>query len=155
MAESRRKNMIVAAVLATAAVALAGCAGHGGGSNAPASSSPAAAPSTSVTLMSPDQRALAILDDILQGDFTAATANFDVQMKHLTPKDLANAWRTYQEAFGKYQSHGAPADVQRGELTVVNIPLQMERMPGEFRVTFHPDGTVAGLFLLKVGVPIP
>jgi Protein of unknown function (DUF3887) len=72
----------------------------------------------------------------------------------LTPEDLSSSWTTYQEAFGKYQSHGAPQDVPLGELTVVNTPLQMERQPGEFRVTFHPDQTVAGLFFLKAGTPV-
>lgn len=74
--------------------------------------------------------------------------------QQLTPEALASTWTTYQEAFGKYLSHGAPQDVLLGELTVVNVPLQMEKEPGEFRVTFHPDATVAGLYFLKTGVPV-
>jgi hypothetical protein len=97
-----------------------------------------------------------MLDAIIRGDFATATAHFDSLMQQkLTPDELASSWATYQEAFGNYQSHGNPQDVPRGDLTVVNIPLQMARIPGEFRVTFHKDGTVAGLYFLKTGVPVP
>jgi hypothetical protein len=114
-----------------------------------ASSSAAAAPSQD------DPLALQILDAITRGDFPTATAGFDSQMKQkLTPQDLSSSWTTYQQAFGTYQSHGDPQDVAMGELTVVNIPLQMQTQPGEFRVTFHPDQTVAGLFFLKAGTPV-
>ena len=63
--------------------------------------------------------------------------------------------RPNQQQFGPYQSHGDPQDVQRGDITVVNVPLQMEREPGQFRLSVHPDGTIAGLFFLKEGVPVP
>lgn len=105
---------------------------------------------------SPDQLALATLDHIVQGDNAAATAHFDQTMADmLSAPALGQAWITYQELLGAYQSHGDPDDVQRGELTVVNIPLQMERAPGQFRLTVHPDGSVAGLYFLKDGVPVP
>lgn len=114
-----------------------------------ASSPAAAAPSQD------DQLALQILDAITRGDFQAAATGFDSQMKQkLTPQDLSSSWTTYQQAYGTYQSHGDPQDVAVGALTVVSIPLQMQTQPGEFRVTFHPDQTVAGLFLLKAGTPV-
>lgn len=38
-------------------------------------------------------------------------------------------------------------------VTVVNVPLQMQQQPGQFRVSFRDkDGKVAGLFFLKTGV---
>jgi hypothetical protein len=40
-------------------------------------------------------------------------------------------------------------------MTVVNVPLHMEKQLSEFRVTFHPDGTVAGRYLLRPGLPVP
>ncbi len=104
----------------------------------------------------PDQLALSILDDIVRGDDTAVTAGFDKTMQSALPADaLGQAWTTYQQTLGPYQSHGAPQDVQRGELTVINVPLQMEHEPGQFRLTVHPDGTIAGLYFLKQGVPVP
>jgi hypothetical protein len=128
---------------------------HGSHGNTAASSTSATAASPTAAPSQDDQLALQVLDAVVRGDFDAATARFDPYMKgKLPPPDLSAAWTTYQEAFGKYQSHGGPQDVPLGDLTVVNIPLQMERQPGEFRVTFHPDQTVAGLWFLKPGTPV-
>ncbi|MFE9636709.1 DUF3887 domain-containing protein [Streptomyces sp. NPDC006463] len=115
-------------------------------------SSPAA-PSPAQTQY--DRIATQTLDDIVNGNFTAATAHFDTTVRKLLPPDaLASAWETYQDGFGRYQSHGAPKDLAFGEFTVVNVPLSMERKPGEFRVTFHKDGSIAGLYFLGTGAPI-
>jgi hypothetical protein len=104
----------------------------------------------------PDQVALATLDNVVSGDDAAASAPFDATMRSmLSAKALGQAWTTYQQRFGAFQSHGDPEDVPRGDLTVVNVPLQMARQPGQFRLTVHPDGTIAGLYFLKEGVPVP
>jgi len=68
---------------------------------------------------------------------------------------LQQSWELYQQVFGAYQSHGAPENIQRGDVTVVNVPLQMTRRPGQFRLTVQPDGSVASLTFLKEGVPVP
>lgn len=130
------------AVLGTLAISTSAC----GGADTPPVSAAG----------SPDELALATLDQIVQGDNAAATAHFDQTMTDmLSAPALGQAWITYQQLLGTYQSHGDPQDVQRGELTVVNVPLQMEHTPGQFRLTVHPDGTVAGLYFLKEGVPVP
>lgn len=106
--------------------------------------------------VTPDQVALATLDGIVRGDYPAAAAPFDSRMQKMLPaKALGQAWSTYEQTFGGYQSHGDPEDVPCGELTVVNIPLQMAHRPGQFRVSVHPDGSVSGLYFLKEGVPVP
>lgn len=111
---------------------------------------------SATTRQSPDEVARATLDDIIQGDDTGVTARFDPTMQSaLSAQALGQAWTNYQQALGSYQSHGDPQDVQRGDLTVVNMPLQMEREPGQFRLTVHPDGTIAGLYLLRQGVAVP
>jgi hypothetical protein len=124
-------------------------------SSAPSTAS--SAPTTTAAGHQYDQQALQILDAIVRGDFSGATAHFDSPMKAtVTPEVLASDWATYQQQFGKYESHGDPEDVARDDLTVVNIPLEMAVMRGQFRVTFHnTDGTVAGLYFLKAGVPVP
>ncbi|MEU9182656.1 DUF3887 domain-containing protein [Streptomyces sp. NPDC048550] len=102
-----------------------------------------------------DRTATQTLDAIVDGNFAAATAHSDATLrKVLTPEALAGAWKTYQATFGRYRSHGDPKDVAVGEYTVVSVPLRMEREAGEFRVSFHKDGSVAGLWLLEPGVPI-
>jgi hypothetical protein len=109
-----------------------------------------------VVVVAPDQLAVATLNDIVQGDYSAATAPFDQTMQQGLPVGaLAQAWTAYQQQFGPYQSHGDPQDVMRGDITVVNVPVQMQRQPGQFRLSVHPDGTIAGMFFLKQGVPVP
>ena len=104
----------------------------------------------------PDQVALTAIDDIAAGNYAAVTARFDQELqKRLSPKALQQVWDGYQRTFGAYQSHGGPEDTLRGDLTVVNVPLQMDRMPGQFRVKIHPDGTIAGVYFLREGVPVP
>jgi uncharacterized protein DUF3887 len=109
-----------------------------------------------VVIVAPDQLALTTLTDIVQGNDSTVTAGFDPTMQQKLPAAaLGQAWTAYQQQFGPYQSHGDPQDVMRGDITVVNVPLQMEREPGQFRLSVHPNGTIAGLFLLKQDVPVP
>ncbi len=160
MISSDNRNKRHAPAVATAAIllALTACgSGTDGGTSANPSGSTSAAPSTPIATEQFDQDALHILDYVTQGDFVSATAIFDEDMQEsLTPQALSAAWDSYQQQFGAYQSHGDPQDVPRGDLTVVNVPLAMATMPGEFRVTFHnDDATVAGLDFLATGVPVP
>jgi hypothetical protein len=97
-----------------------------------------------------------IVDSLTSGDFDAVAAKFDPTMSaHLHVSDLANNWRTYQEVLGTYRSHSAPISVMRGQLDVERVPLILGDGKGEVRITFHPDGTVAGLYFLKSGAPLP
>jgi hypothetical protein len=147
----------LAVALAATCLALSSCGSGstGGTSSSTTSSTPAS--STTAAQGKYDEQAVQTLEAIVRRDFDSATAHFDSTMQEkLPPKTLATAWDQYQQQFGTYGSHGAPQDVQRGDITVVNIPLTMAKMPGEFRVSFHDgDGTVAGLYLLKTGVPVP
>jgi hypothetical protein len=120
-----------------------------------ASASGLAAP-TAMAAVTPDEVAQATLDHIVDGDFVAAAAPFDPTLqKKFPPNALGEAWGAYQQLLGQYQSHGDPEDTQRAPLTVVNIPVVMAKQPGQFRVKVHPDGTVAGIYFLKEGVPVP
>lgn len=111
---------------------------------------------TAMAADAPDQVAITTIDDITAGNYAAVTARFDPELqKRLSPKSLQQVWDGYQRTFGAFQSHGGPEDTTRGDLTVVNVPLQMDRMPGQFRVKIHPDGTIAGVYFLREGVPVP
>lgn len=104
----------------------------------------------------PDLVAMTTIDDIAAGNYAAVTARFDPELqKRLSPKALQQVWDGYQRTFGAYQSHGDPEDTPRGDLTVVNIPLQMDRKPGQFRVKVHPNGTIEAVYFLREGVPVP
>lgn len=106
--------------------------------------------------LAPPDHAVSLLDDVVGGNMAAVTTDFDPTLrKSLTPQSLGSVWSVYQRTFGQYQSHGDPQQVQRADLTVVSVPLSMANQPGEFRVKFHGDGTIAGLYFLKAGVPVP
>jgi hypothetical protein len=160
----RSTHTLVAAVSAAILILLTGCDHNVGPGTAPVSTSAtnpgAAAPSSPASApRTPDQDdtlALQLLNNIIQGEFSTVRDHFDATMKDkLSCEKLSTGWSDYQQMFGNYESHGDPQNVTRGDLTVVNVPLQMASKPGEFRVTFHSDGTVAGLFLLRPGVPVP
>ena len=139
------------ALMLGALVSAAGCA------TSTATPPPTATSTTATTAaVTPDQLALATLNEIVQGDSGAATAKFDPTMRRMLSADaLQQAWTTYQQQFGPYVSQGDPQDVPRGKLIVVNVPLQMQNAPGQFRLSVHPDGEIAGLFFLREGVPVP
>ncbi|MFI2200957.1 DUF3887 domain-containing protein [Streptomyces sp. NPDC020192] len=102
-----------------------------------------------------DTIALRTLNDIVKGDYAAATVHFDATVRgQLTPDALKQAWTNYQEQFGRYTSHQQPRDAKAGGFTVVSVPLRLERGPGEFRVSFDNGGAISGLFFLRPGVPL-
>ncbi|WP_328302585.1 DUF3887 domain-containing protein [Streptomyces sp. NBC_00435] len=103
-----------------------------------------------------EQLALDTLDEVVRGDFTAVSGRFDETLRHqASPELLARSWQDYQEQFGPYRSHGDPRQVASVQGTVVNVPLNMAKRPGEFRVTFNEDGLLTGLFFLRTGIPVP
>jgi Protein of unknown function (DUF3887) len=101
--------------------------------------------------------AIGMIDAISRGDFGAATVDFDSGMKQKLPaSELSTKWASYQQQLGNYQSHGDPQEVTRGDETVVNVPLKMQKAPGQFRVNFrNKDGKVSGLGFLKAAEPAP
>ena len=130
--------MVVSAVL------LAACGSGGGGSIAPTPPGPFASAA--------DQ----VVGDLVAGTFAAVTAKFDPTVAAgLSLASLENNWKTYQELLGSYRSHGSPASVMKGQLDVERVPVTMANASGEIRITFHPDGTIAGLYFLKAGAPAP
>ena len=151
------RTVLVVALLGLTACGSSGSGGRTAASTATssaASTSPATSGSTTPTSDQYGPLALQILDAVVRGDFNAATAHFDSKLhQELPPDQLGAAWATYQDAFGKYQSHGDPTQVPVRDLTVVSVPLQMERKPGEFRASFQRDGTVAGIYFLETGTP--
>ncbi len=97
-------------------------------------------------------RADQVVADLVAGRYAAVTAQFDPLLATQIPTPaLASAWTSYQQLLGAYQRHDPPRSVQAGGLDVERIDVTMARGPGEVRVTFHPDGTIAGLYLLQAG----
>ena len=102
-----------------------------------------------------DARATTDLSSITRGDCAAVAGHFDHQVAVLTGPRLCAGFVTYTNEFGELRSEDKARSVQRGALTVVRIPLHLARSAGEFRESFHADGSVAGIFFLRPGVPVP
>jgi hypothetical protein len=103
----------------------------------------------------PADAALIDLADIRQGQCGAVAAQFDSAMHaRLNASQTCTAWSEFVQQFGDYRGHGAPMAVTVGSDTVVRIPLYMAEKDGELRVTYDPTGKIAGLFLLRQGVPL-
>lgn len=101
-------------------------------------------------------KAQQIVSDVASGNFAAVTADFDATMRTALPLPaLQNSWRTFQEQFGAYRDYGTPTSVMKGQLDVERVPVTMASGAEEVRVTFHPDGTIAGLFFLSANAPPP
>jgi hypothetical protein len=116
-----------------------------------------ATPTASVT-SSKDFRSDAsrVVEDLAAGRFADVESKFDATMKAQLPAtQLLNAWRTYQEAEGTYRRHGQPAQVMQGQIAVERVPIATTSGAGEVRVSYHPDGTIAGIYFLKAGAPAP
>jgi hypothetical protein len=100
--------------------------------------------------------ASALVDDLAAGKFNEVESKFDTTMKGQLPvAQLQNNWRTYLELVGSYKSHAAPEQVMKGEIAVERVTITTSSGTGEVRVSYHPDGTIAGLFFLKAGAPPP
>jgi hypothetical protein len=103
-----------------------------------------------------EAQASQLVDDIVAGRFATVGERFDPTMLDVQSEEgLASAWLTYQEVLGSFQSAGQPHPLLRGHLTVEQVPVQLARSEGEIRIVFHPDGTIAGHFFLRTGVPVP
>lgn len=101
-------------------------------------------------------KASRIVDEVVAGEFSKVRAEFDERMKAgLSEAKLREGWAQFQSIFGAYEGKGEPDVLERGDVTVVNVPLDMKLKPGEARITFDANGRIAGLFFLRTGVPVP
>lgn len=96
------------------------------------------------------------LRQIQHGDCGPTAAAFDPLVRsHLDATQLCASFVDYTDQFGRIVSTTPAHATMRGRLTVIQIALRLERARGEYRVTFHPDGTIAGIYFLRAGVPLP
>lgn len=154
----RRRLLLVAPAALLAAQAVLPIGGSVPGVTPAHAAEEVAVPAAVTVPARPDYERLAIatLDEVTRGDFTAVSARFDEALRgQATPEFLAKSWNDYQKAFGRFESHGDPKQVASGNGNVVDVPLHMAKRPGTFRVTFNTDGQIVGLFFLRTGVPVP
>ena len=131
-------------------LSLIGCS-KSGTSQTAATATPASTAAASVDFKA---AASALVTDLAAGKFAVVEAKFDATMKSkLSLTVLQNDWRTYQELVGAYKSHATPTETTQGEIALERVPITTATGAGVVRVSYHPDGTIAGLFFLRAGAP--
>ena len=141
-------------MIASLAVVLAACGGGDGSVTADDDGGNGAAEEAStadgVEALRP--KAAEITDQLAAEKWAEVRAQFDDNMKAKLAEDgLANAWAQVVKAKGEYVSRGEPTQLGSPageELYVFDTPVEFEQGPMKTRLTFHADGTVAGLFIL-------
>lgn len=77
------------------------------------------------------------------------TSQFDSTMKAgLSAEQLQVLWDRIEREHGAYRSHRAPEVTMHGDLTTVDVDLLFGTAHIDYRITFDPDGKIAGLYLL-------
>ncbi|MBN2305396.1 MAG: alpha/beta fold hydrolase [Anaerolineae bacterium] len=104
----------------------------------------------------PEAIALALLDNMVAGDFEAATENFDATMQSLLPADtLAANWDSVLASVGSYQSIVAQQTNQQDGSTIIVFTLQFEKALLDLQTTIDPDGLVSGLYIRPASASAP
>lgn len=95
--------------------------------------------------------------DLGEGNFDQVSGRFNDNMStKLPPSELEAFWDQSIADFGDYG--GIPSAVTSTTidgLAVVEVPVAFDRAVMKLRVTFEPDGAVAGLYLLDPQAPLP
>jgi hypothetical protein len=110
------------------------------------------APMNRVIVPGAANRAGAILTSMAAGQWEAARRDFgELMLASLDAGRLAGAWALTIGQVGCFERAGEPAARPLPDGTVVDTPLYFEAGERSLRVTFSPDGTVAGLFIRPAG----
>lgn len=83
-----------------------------------------------------------------KGDFKAATAGFDVQMRNLVdPMKLQAAWASLGTQFGVLRAVGEPHSALYGNDPVVVTVMRFDKGDVAAQVACGPDGRIAGFYM--------
>ena len=147
-------------VVALLGLALAACGTEDGSTSADdtdagartSATPPSAEPATEDGVEALRPKAAEITDQLAAHQWAEVRSQFDEGMKAKLAEDgLANAWAQVVKAKGEYVSRGEPTQLGSPageEHYVFDTPVEFEQGPMKTRLTFHADGTVAGLFIL-------
>jgi dienelactone hydrolase len=103
----------------------------------------------------PQGVAQAVVDNLLAGNFEAATKDFDSTMLAALPAStLETTWNAVVGQVGAFQKQLGTQTQQVGGYTVVVITLQFERATLDAQISVDTSGQVAG-FYIKPGASTP
>ncbi|GGM03359.1 DUF3887 domain-containing protein [Dactylosporangium sucinum] len=108
-------------------------------------------PMNAALLPGATEAAVALFVNLAEGNWEEARRDFDAKVSEALPDaaSVAATWAAIAGRCGRYEQRmGEPIAHQLGDYTVVDIPLQFEVGEQVGRVSFSPDGKVAGLFVL-------
>jgi hypothetical protein len=96
------------------------------------------------------ERGVALLVNLVQGDYTEVRRDFDDTMTKAVANDdaVAAIWAQLAGLVGDYEHMGEPFSHQIGDYTAVDIPLEFEAGGLTARVSYDTTGKVAGLRFL-------
>ncbi|MCE5323347.1 DUF3887 domain-containing protein [bacterium] len=92
------------------------------------------------------------VSQLAKGDFTAATGNFDPQMKAAaSPDRLKEIWDSLVAQYGPFKNQVRMRKDKLGAYDVVYVTCQFERYKTDLKVVFDSEGRISGLWI----VPTP
>lgn len=92
--------------------------------------------------------AQAVVDNMLSGDFEAATADFDATMLAALPAEiLAQTWDSLIGQVGAFEQQLGATSSVNGAMTTVVMPMQFEHLVLDFQITVNDAGQVAGFYI--------
>ena len=97
--------------------------------------------------------AKALVDNLVAGDYDAATKDFDEKLKqNVTPDKLKNDWTATTTKYGSCRNQGSPSLMNHASqgIDVVVIRCQMERGNVDIDVDYEGGSKVSGLWLRTV-----
>lgn len=93
--------------------------------------------------------AIALVDALAKGDYSAAGKNFDkVMQKELPAAKRKDLWETLVKQVGTFRERLATRTEKSGKFDVVFVMCRFERIVLDVRVVFNNDKQVTGLFFL-------
>jgi Protein of unknown function (DUF3887) len=96
-----------------------------------------------------DRKALDVLTSLVAGNWHQVCESFTETMQAGLPENtMADNWAYVIAQYGTFESAGAPTVRQHGMHTVVDVAVAFEAGDIVLRVSFEPDGRIAGLFFL-------
>ena len=100
------------------------------------------------------QKAARSTDQWVEQDWEGLRSDFDENMRtKLTADLLAQGWDSIQAMAGVYESRDEPRIVgDREGFTVVDTPMFFAMGEFKSRVSFRPNGQIAGFFILRPDV---
>ena len=113
---------------------------------------------TSAQTPEPDPQAIAqaVIDNLIAGDYEAATADFTDQMlAALSPAQLQQTWESLIAQVGLYQEQVSVTSQTTGGYTVFVFTLQFENALLDAQLSISTDGKVGGFYIRPNQGPPP